>query len=180
MPVPKRSLTLAQTKAAVVASTVLALGCLLSYWLVDSVRPNVYSASATDNALGGLWAVIATIVVTRTGYAESQKAAMGRLLATMVGFALCLIYLTFLPFHLWAFALLLGLSTLAAALLRRPDAAVTAAVTTAVVMISAQVSPDQAWRLPILRLADTVVGLIVGLAAARLLTWINDRLHLSA
>jgi uncharacterized membrane protein YgaE (UPF0421/DUF939 family) len=177
--VPKSSLTPAQVKAAVLASTVLAVGCLCSYWLVDSVRPNVYSASATDNALGGLWAVIATIVVTRTGYAESQKAAVGRLLATMVGFALCQIYLIFLPFHLWAFALLLGLSTLATAVLRRPDAAVTAAVTTAVVMISAQVSPEHAWRLPVLRLADTLVGLIVGLVAARLLTWINTKLHVS-
>lgn len=176
----KNTLTPKQTKAAVLASTVLALGCLLAYWLVDGVRPYVYSASATDNALGGLWAVIATVVVTRTGYTESQKAAVGRLLATFVGFALCQIYLTFLPFHLWAFALLLGLSTLATALLRKPDAAVTAAVTTAVVMISAQVSPEHAWRLPILRLADTLVGLIVGLAAARLLTWLTDRLHLSA
>jgi uncharacterized membrane-anchored protein YhcB (DUF1043 family) len=46
-------------------------------------------------------------------------------------------------------------------------------------MISAQVSPEHAWRLPVLRLADTVVGLIVGLVAARLLTWINDRMHVS-
>ena len=175
---PKRSLTPAQLKAAVLASTVLGLACLLAYWLVDSLRPDVYSASATDNALGGLWAVIATVVVTRTGYAESQKAAVGRLLATLIGFALCLIYLIFLPFHLWAFALVIGLSTLATALLRRPDAAVTAAVTAAVVMISAEVSPEHAWRLPILRLADTLVGLIVGLVAARLLTWIHDRLHL--
>jgi uncharacterized membrane protein YccC len=175
--VPKSSLPPAQTKAAVVASTVLAAGCLGSYWVVDSVRPIVYSASATDNALGGLWAVIATIVVARTGYAESQKAAVGRLLATLVGFALCQLYLAFLPFHLWAFALLLGLSALAAVLLRRPDAAVVAAITTAVVMISARVSPEHAWRLPILRLADTIVGLVVGLAAARLLTWINARLH---
>lgn len=177
---PKHSLTPAQKKAAVLASTVLAVACLAAFWLVDSVRPNVYSASATDNALGGLWAVIATVVVTRTGYAESQKAAVGRLLATLIGIALCLLYLIFLPFHLWAFALMIGLSTLATALLQRPDAAVTAAVTAAVVMISAELNPAHAWRLPLLRLADTLVGLIVGLVAARLLTWISDRLHASA
>ena len=85
------------------------------------------------------------IVVTRTGYSESQKAALGRLLATMVGFALCQVYLVFLPFHLWAFALLLGLSTLAAALLRRPDAAVTAAVTTAVVKHPGWVACSGGW-----------------------------------
>ncbi len=57
-----------------------------------------------------------------------------------------MLYLIFLPFHLWGLALLLGLSMLAAALLWPPDAAVTAAVTTAVttavVMISAEVSPE--------------------------------------
>lgn len=173
---PKFSLTPAQARAAVLASALFGLACLAAYWLVTSLLSKVYSQSATDDAIGGLWAVIATIVVTRTGFDESEKAAVSRLLATLVSFALCLLYLTFLPFHLWGLALLLGLSTLAPTLLRRPDAAVTTAVTTAVVMISAEISPDQAWRLPILRLADTIAGMIIGLAAARLLTWINGRL----
>ena len=42
----------------------------------------------------------------------------------------------------------------------------TAAITTAVVLIVAEVSPHDAWAQPILRLADTVVGVAVGLAAA--------------
>jgi len=44
--------------------------------------------------------------------------------------------------------------------------AVTAAITTTVVLIVAAISPHDAWQQPILRFADTVVGAAVGLAAA--------------
>jgi uncharacterized membrane protein YccC len=83
-----------------------------------------------------------------------------------VSFALCLLYLAFLPFHLWGLAVLTGLSGLVASLIGRPEDSITAAITTAVVLIVAEVSPHDAWQQPILRLADTVIGVAVGLAAA--------------
>jgi uncharacterized membrane protein YccC len=86
--------------------------------------------------------------------------------ATFVSFALCLIYLAFLPFHAWALAVLVGASALAVMLLGRPGDAVTAGITTAVIMVVAAVSPQHAWQQPILRLADTLVGVAVGVAAA--------------
>jgi uncharacterized membrane protein YccC len=79
--------------------------------------------------------------------------------------ALCLIYLVFLPFHAWALAVLIGASALAVTLIGRPGDAITAGITTAVVMVSAALSPHDAWQQPILRLADTVVGVAVGLVA---------------
>ena len=47
-----------------------------------------------------------------------------------------------------------------------PEDSITAAITTTVVLIVAEVSPHDAWQQPILRLADTVIGVAVGLAAA--------------
>jgi uncharacterized membrane protein YccC len=44
--------------------------------------------------------------------------------------------------------------------------------TTAVVLVASSVSPQHAWQQPILRLADTVAGVIVGVAAA----WLGLRL----
>jgi uncharacterized membrane protein YccC len=44
--------------------------------------------------------------------------------------------------------------------------AATAAITTAVVLVASAVSPQHAWQQPILRLADTVVGVAIGVAAA--------------
>lgn len=69
-------------------------------------------------------------------------------------------------------ALLIGVSALAVMLLGRPGDAVTAAITTAVVMVVAAVTPRDAWEQPILRFADTLIGVAVGIVAA----WIGLRL----
>jgi uncharacterized membrane protein YccC len=81
-------------------------------------------------------------------------------------------YLAFLPFHPWALAVLTGLSVLVVYAIGRPGDAATAAITTSVVPIASAVSPQHAWQQPILRLADTIVGVVVGLAAA----WLGLRL----
>src|SRR6202034_2712281 len=131
----------------------------------------VYSVSRDDDLLGGMWAVIATIFVLRASFGQSVAAAVSRMAATSVSFVLCLIYLAFLPFHAWALAVLVGASALVVMLLGRPGDAVTAGITTAVIMVVAAVSPQHAWEEPILRLADTLFGVAVGALAA----WVGVR-----
>jgi len=53
-------------------------------------------------------------------------------------------------------------SALVVTLAGRPGDAVTAAITTAVIMVVAAISPHDAWEQLILRLADTVIGVAVG------------------
>ena len=66
----------------------------------------------------------------------------------------------------------MGLSSvLVTALIGRPDDQITAAITTTVVLVVTALSPHDAWHQPILRLADTAVGVTVGLAAA----WLGRR-----
>jgi hypothetical protein len=48
----------------------------------------------------------------------------------------------------------------------RTNPEIGAGITTAVVMVVAELSPHDAWRQPILRLADTAIGVAVGLVAA--------------
>jgi uncharacterized membrane protein YccC len=155
-----------QAGASVVECVILAVACLITYWLATSALSRVYSLSRDDDLLGGMWAVIATIFVLRDSYGKSVAAAVSRMAATFVSFALCLIYLAFLPFHAWALAVLVGASALAVMLLGRPGDAVTAGITTAVIMVVAAVTPQHAWQQPILRLVDTVVGVAVGALAA--------------
>jgi len=150
-------------------SAVLAIACLVTFWLTRHVLTIVYAVSRDDDLLGGLWAVIATAFVFRESYAQSVSAAVSRMAATLVSFVLCLGYLLVLPFHAWALAVLIGLSALIVSLAGRPGDAITAAITTAVIMIVAAVSPHDAWRQPILRFADTVIGVAVGVAAAWLM-----------
>ena len=171
-PAPERSIrpsgrpSWPQVHTAVVECVVLAVACLITYELVTNALSHVYSLSRDDDLLGGMWAVLATIFVLRDSFDKSVAATVSRMAATFVSFVLCLIYLAFLPFHAWALALLVGASALAVMLLGRPGDAVTAGITTAVIMVVAAVSPQHAWQQPILRLVDTIVGVAVGALAA--------------
>src|ERR1700733_8501034 len=155
-----------QARTAVVECVVLAVACLITYWLARNLLSRVYSVSRDDDLLGGMWAVIATIFVLRDSYGKSVAAAVSRMAATSVSFVLCLIYLAFLPFPPWALALLVGASALAVMRIGRPGDAVTAGITTTVILVVAAVSPQHAGQQPILRLVDTVVGVAVGAMAA--------------
>jgi hypothetical protein len=162
-----------EVREAAADSALLAVACLASYWLIADVFPVLLRAgSRTDHIIGGLWAAIATIFVSKNSYEQSVTAAVSRVAGTLVSFAVCFVYLVFLPVHLWAFALLIGVSALAPTLADRPGDAATAAITTAVLLALAVLSPQHAWQQPPLRLADTVVGVIVGVAAA----WVGRQL----
>ena len=98
---------------------------------------------------------------------QNTTAAVSRVAATSVSFVLFLIYLIFLPFHVWALAVLIGAGALVATLIGRPGDAITAGITTAVVLVVAAVDPHDAWQQPVLRFADTVMGVAVGVVSAR-------------
>ena len=121
---------------------VLAVACLITYWLATHLLSRVYSVSWDDDLLGGMWAVLATIFVLRDSFGKSVAAGVSRMSATLVSFVFCLIYLAFLPFHAWALAVLVGASALAVMLLGRPGNAVTAGITTAVILVVAAVTPS--------------------------------------
>ena len=161
----------ADARTAVLDSAVLAVACLATYLIATRLLSQLYFISSADTLLGGMWAVIATIFVIRDSYRRTLSAAASRMAATLVSFLLCLVYLIFLPFHSWALAVLIGASALIVTLIGRPQDAITAAITTAVVLVVAAVSPRDAWEQPILRLADTIIGVAIGVAAA----WIGLR-----
>ena len=161
----------AAARAALADSVLLAVACLVSYLLVSNVLARVHSVSPDDDLLGGMWAVLATIFVNRSSLRESRTAAVSRVAATLVSFVYCLIYLAFLPFHPWALPVLIGASALTATLIGRPGDASTAAITSAVILVVAAVSPHDAWQQPILRFVDTVIGVAVGLGS----DWVGQR-----
>jgi uncharacterized membrane protein YccC len=152
-------------RAVIAHSVALGLATLATYLLATRVLTDVYSLSRADDLLGGMWAVIATIFVYHDTYQQSTAAAISRLAATSVSFILCFVYLLLLPFHAWALALLIALGVLAARFIGRPGDAITTAITTTVVLVVAELSPHDAWRQPILRWVDTLLGVAVAIAA---------------
>ena len=149
----------------------MALACLISYTVTTRVlSPFV---AEPDTLLGGMWATVATVFVFRETRASSLAAGISRLIATGVSFALCLAYLLILPFHPAGLAALLGAGTLILMALGRRDDIVTTGITTTVVMVVAAMSSQDAWHQPLLRLADTVVGIAIGVACK----WIGSFLY---
>jgi uncharacterized membrane protein YccC len=163
--------------AALAYSVTLATACLVSYELTTHALHGAYSVSRSDDLVGGLWAVIATAFVYRWGYEQDLAAARSRIRATSLSFVLCLGYLLFLPFHPWGMATVIGAGTLLLILARHGDDVITGAITTAVVMVAAALDPHDAWRQPILRFADTVIGVIVGLGAGYVALRVARRRH---
>lgn len=153
-------------RAALIHSTALAVACYVSYWLITHALARVHSLSSADGLVGGMWAVIATVFVYRASYMEDIAAAASRGIATLVSFALCLIYLLVWPFHPLGLVVLIGVGTLILTLVGRPGDIITTGITIAVVMVVAAISPHDAWQQPILRLGDTAIGVAVGLGAA--------------
>jgi uncharacterized membrane protein YgaE (UPF0421/DUF939 family) len=149
----------------------MALACLISYSVMTyALSPLV---DRPDAFLGGMWATVATVFVFRDTRASSLAAGVSRLVATGISFALCLGYLLVFPFHPVGLAVLLGVGTLIMMLLGRRDDIVTTGITTAVVMVVAAISPQDAWRQPVLRFGDTVVGIAFGVACK----WVGSFLY---
>ena len=143
-------------------ATDMTIACWLSYTAAAWVLASFVNRS--DDLLGGMWAVAATVFVYRYSYDSSVGAALSRMWATSLSFLLCLIYLLLFPFSLTGMVTLIGVGAVTMAILDRPDEIVTTGITTAVVMVVAGLSPHPAWKQPILRLVDTIVGVGVGVA----------------
>jgi Fusaric acid resistance protein-like len=152
--------------AAAGHSVGLGISCLITYLLVVHVLAPIHSISKASDALGGMWAVISTLFVYRESHRESVSAALTRVSATLLSLVLCLIYLLIFPFHPLGLAVLIGLGTFLLMAARHDELVITAAITTAVVMVVAAVSPHDAWQQPILRGVDTAVGIAVGVVAS--------------
>jgi uncharacterized membrane protein YccC len=151
-------------------STNMGLASLVSYLIVTSSLSRFVGNEA--GYLGGMWAAVATVFVFRDSRELSLSAGAARFIATCVSFALCLIYLCIFPFTALGMAVIVGVGTALMMLLGRRSDIVTTAITTVVVMVVAGMDAQHAWLQPILRLVDTVVGIVVGIGAK----WIGSAL----
>ena len=148
----------------------MTIACAISYWITTSGLTGFVGKSS--DFLGGMWAVVATVFVFRDTRINSLSAGLARFIATCVSFALCLLYLLLFPFQVLGMAVLIGAGTVVMMLLGRREDIVTTGITTAVVMVVAAMSPQDAWEQPLLRLIDTIVGIAVGLGCMRIASFL--------
>jgi uncharacterized membrane protein YgaE (UPF0421/DUF939 family) len=145
---------------------ILSILCVISYWLIMHLLAHAWSVSHEDDLLGGMWAVAATVFVFRYAYEQTTAAALSRISATSLSFVLCFAYLSVFPFNVWGMAVLIGIGAIVMICIGRRDDVVTTGITTAVVMVVAAMSPEHAWKQPLLRVVDTLVGTGVGILGA--------------
>ncbi len=146
----------------------LAVACMVTYYIIVGLLSLVPAVGLENDKLGGMWAVIATIFVYRQSLATSRRSALSRLSATLVAFGLCLVYLLLLPFTGVGLAVLVGFGAIIVSFIGRAEDVITTGISITVVMVVAGLGPrSAAWEQPILRLVDTLVGMGVGLALAR-------------
>ena len=150
----------------VIYALAMAIACAISYWVMT--HGLVPFVDRDSDFLGGMWAVVATVFVFRDTRANSISAGFARLIATCVSFALCLLYLLLFPFQPLGLAALVGIGTVIMILCRRREDIITTGITTAVVMVVAAMSPQNAWIQPLLRLVDTIVGIAVGIGCMQI------------
>ena len=158
--------------AAALFALNMAIACTISYAIITHVLAPFVDKS--DDLLGGMWAVVATVFVFRDTRAHSLSAGGARLAATTLSIVLCLLYLLIFPFSGLGMAAVVGLGTLVIMLLGRPDDIITTGITTAVVLVVAGISPENAWHQPLLRFADTLVGIAVGVSCRWIGTYAFD------
>jgi uncharacterized membrane protein YgaE (UPF0421/DUF939 family) len=140
----------------------LAIACLITYWIMVFLLPHFLGWPSTSVSV--LWAVISTVFVYKDTRVHSLSAGISRLIATFASFALCLIYLWLLPATIIGMAALIAIGVLLMILIGRRDETGLTTITIAVIMIIAASNPEDAWRQPLLRLVDTIVGIAVGVA----------------
>jgi uncharacterized membrane protein YccC len=139
----------------------MALACLITYWIMTTIHSRF---STSSEVVGTLWAIVSTVYVFRDTRAKSVSASIGRVIATLVSFALCFAYLLLFPFTPTGLVVVLASGTLTMMVLGRRDEIGLAGVTTAVVMLVAAVDVQDAWHQPLLRLMDTSIGIAVGVS----------------
>jgi uncharacterized membrane protein YgaE (UPF0421/DUF939 family) len=152
---------------SLIYSVTMALACFASFWIMTHLLNPVFAKD--DDILGGMWAAVASAFVFRETRFNSIAASASRLVATFVSFVLCLAYLYVASPNAVGMAILLAIGALIMILLDRRDELITTSITTIVVMAVAMLSPDPRNQ-PLLRFADTLVGVGVGVLCSLVVT----------
>jgi uncharacterized membrane protein YccC len=154
----------------------LALACLVAYEVVVEVLSRIHSISHEDDVLGGMWAVVSAIFVYRDTNDQSRNAATSRAVATFASFVICFVYLLFFGFSPVGMAILIGAGVILVTLAGRPQDGMTVAISTAVILVIAGLAPEnQVWQEPLLRLLDTLAGIVIGVAVGTLVARLTAR-----
>ncbi|MTI18791.1 hypothetical protein E1162_16210 [Rhodobacteraceae bacterium RKSG542] len=122
--------------------------------------------------IGGLWAVISAIVVSDPDIlAQNMQAARDRIIGSIIGSIFAAPYLLYLPFSAASFAMLVMLNTCTCVIFGLTRHVKLANITLAVIIIVSTVSNIDPVLNSVLRLVESILGIIAGVFVAFLFQW---------
>jgi uncharacterized membrane protein YccC len=124
---------------------------------------------ASSSNIGGLWSLIAAIVVLQATTREAWKSAVLRVLGTFIGATIGGLYLYLFPFSALGMALSIGLTVLLCQALHVPDHGRLASITVALIMVissgNSELSP---FTNAALRFIESFIGAAIAIIAVLL------------
>jgi uncharacterized membrane protein YccC len=133
------------------------------------------SVTVADLGLGRMWSVVAGVFVFHLASTETRRQGVVRISATLVSVLVCLGYLALAPTTWWGLSVVVAVSAAVPLVYGRRSDAVTAAITSTVILQVAATTHDVRTVIPLLRLLDTVVGTVVGLVVGALVAAVLHR-----
>ncbi|WPJ97821.1 FUSC family protein [Coraliomargarita algicola] len=91
--------------------------------------------------VGGLWALISTLIVLQPNRKDAWQTALLRMVGTFIGATFAAVYLTFLPFHPLGMCATIVASVLVCGGFGVPNYARLACITIAIMMVSTVIDP---------------------------------------
>lgn len=145
----------------------LAVATVVAWYLVTPLGHLLLGAQDADAELAGMWSVVGAAFVFSDSVRVSRHSFASRTIATLISSALCLLYLLVFPVTPWGIAGVVGLGAVVLSAGHLQAETVTTSITTAVVLVVADLDvTGAAWHEPLVRVGATVIGGAVGLTSA--------------
>jgi uncharacterized membrane protein YccC len=151
------------------------VGGLISFILGSLISVHLGAGSPM---VGGLWAMISTVIIEHVNYKEMLKNAKVRLLGTLVGALISWLGFSLMGYHYSAFFVCMLLSVILCSALKIPVyrlCCITVAIIFAVSQVGAYVKP---WVNSEARFLESLLGIAVALILASVVYFIREKFDL--
>ncbi len=157
-----------QRKGPYLHSIILTVLVLCAYFLgygLDEMVPTHVTAAV----IGALWSAVTVLTVFKDHWEETRQSFWATLAAGLVGALAALLYLLFFPQGMLTLALVMALSLLLSQWIGFSDRGRQVVSTMLLIVIFSHLNSDAPWLNAGMRMAEVVVGAVVGLLGGFLL-----------
>ncbi len=140
---------------------------LVAYFLGYELN-EVVPAHVTNAVIGALWSAVTVLAVFRDSWTETRLTFWSTLFSGLLGAGAAVLYLLFLPAHMWTLGAVMALSLLLGQALGFSDRGRQVVSTLLLIVIFSHLNASNPWLNASMRMAEVVIGAGVGLVGGYL------------